>query len=418
MTGSPTYRPVTADDADFMVELFLALNRQAKPGQELDVEAITAGTRAATLEQAQGKVEDSITYVIERGAASIGRLRVVRADRFLEIAGLQIHPAHQNNGAGTAVISALVREAESRNVPTVLGVDKDNPNARRLYLRLGFTDAAETDSQYRMELAPTSAPVEEVLAGGNLNPVVRVGRTVRRAPGAWTPAVHELLRHLEAHRFEGAPRVLGFDDQGREVLTLIEGMTDSSGDPAWVWFDSALLEAGRLIRRYHDLCRTFRPASEASWQVMVGAPTTGEVICHNDLAPFNAVYRQGVPMAFFDWDLAAPGPPLWDIAYAAWRFVPLYCDSSDRGWPVDVAVRAARLRLFCDAYGLHSTERVRLVAMIERRIRCAYETGKAWGEAGKPGWSQLWQEETHGNGTLRDLAYVSEHRDTFSRALV
>jgi hypothetical protein len=229
--------------------------------------------------------------------------------------------------------------------------------------------------------------------------------------------VHELLRYLEAQDFEGAPRVLGFDDQGREILTFIEGTTDSSGDPGWVWSEGALLAAARLIRRYHDLCRSFRPAAESPWQVMVGAPTSGEIICHNDLAPYNAVYRQGVPIALYDWDLAAPGPALWDIAYAAWRFVPLYSDSSSRGWPADVADRAARLGLFCDAYGLESTERVGLVAMIERRIRCALETVKSWGEAGKPGWSQLWQEKAHIDGAYRDLAYINEHRDVFTQAL-
>jgi hypothetical protein len=258
---------------------------------------------------------------------------------------------------------------------------------------------------------------EEVLTGGNLNPVVRVGQTVRRVPGAWTPAVHALLKHLDAYRFDAAPRALGFDDQGREVLTFIEGMTDSSGDPGWVWSEDALLEAGRLIRRYHDLCRSFRPAAESQWQVMVGAPTAGEVICHNDLAPYNAVYRQGMPVAFFDWDLAAPGPPLWDVAYAAWRFVPLYSDTSGRGWPAGIADRAARLRSFCDAYGLDSAERTGLVAMIERRIRCALDTVQSWGEAGKPGWSQLWQETAHSDGALRDLAYIHEHRDAFNRAL-
>jgi ribosomal protein S18 acetylase RimI-like enzyme len=146
----PTWRPVTAADIDFMIELFLALNRQRRPGQKLDIAAITDGTRAATLEQAQGKLDNSITYVIERAGAPVGRLRVVRTDSSLEIAGLQIHPTQQNNGCGTAVVSALVREARSRHVPTILDVDKDNPNARRLYLRLGFTDVAETDTLYYM----------------------------------------------------------------------------------------------------------------------------------------------------------------------------------------------------------------------------------------------------------------------------
>lgn len=258
---------------------------------------------------------------------------------------------------------------------------------------------------------------EEALTGGNLNPVVRVGRTVRRQVGAWSPAVHELLRYLESRGFDGAPRVIGFDDDGREILTFIEGTTDSSGDPGWVWTEPALVEAGRLIRRYHDLSRGFSPAAGLHWQAMIGAPTSGEVICHNDLAPYNAVYRHDVPVAFIDWDLAAPGPPLWDIAFAVWRFIPLYSDCAGRGWPADLAERASRLRTFCDAYGLDSSGRTDLVPMIERRMRCSYETGKAWAERRRSGWSQLWQQGDHADGTLRDLAYVRDNRDVFIDAL-
>lgn len=259
---------------------------------------------------------------------------------------------------------------------------------------------------------------EEILTGGNLNPVVRVGDTVRRATGTWTPTVHQLLRHLEARGFDAAPRVLGFDEQGREVLFFIEGATDNSGDPHWVWSERALIEAGRLIRRYHDLCRSFESPADAQWQVMVGAPTDGEIICHNDLAPFNAVYRDGVPHAFLDWDLAAPGPSLWDIAYAAWRFVPLYSDPTERGWVTDVADRAARLRSLCDAYGLAEEERAQLVEMIERRIRCSFDTLKVWGEAGVSGWAEMWGAKTHGDGMLRDLAFIADHRRAFSGALL
>lgn len=257
---------------------------------------------------------------------------------------------------------------------------------------------------------------EEVLGGGNLNQTVRVGTTVRRTTGFWTPAVHELLRHLEARGFEAAPRTRGLDDQAREILTYISGETDSSGDPAWVWTAAALVEAVRLIRRYHDVCLDFRPSTDVTWQAMVGAPTTGEIICHNDLAPYNTIYRDGLPVAFIDWDLAAPGPPLWDLAHAAWRFIPLYSDSSGRGWPSDLGVRVERLQLLCDVYGLDPAGREGLVNMIERRMLCGLDTGRAW--AGRPGWAQLSQQDSHADGTRRDLDYISRHRETFHRACI
>lgn len=70
---------------------------------------------------------------------------------------------------------------------------------------------------------------EEQLDGGNIGGAVRAGNTVRRAAGPWTPGLHALLAHLAARAFTGAPRPLGFDEQGREVLTFLEGETVGSG---------------------------------------------------------------------------------------------------------------------------------------------------------------------------------------------
>jgi len=72
---------------------------------------------------------------------------------------------------------------------------------------------------------------EQQLDGGNVGGAVRAGNTVRRAAGRWTPAVHALLAHLAAKNLPGAPRPLGFDDQGREVLTFMEGETVGSRKP-------------------------------------------------------------------------------------------------------------------------------------------------------------------------------------------
>ena len=69
----------------------------------------------------------------------------------------------------------------------------------------------------------TSMDQEIALSGGNENVVVQVGETVRRPVHSWTPAVHALLRQLESAGFAESPRVLGFDEQGREILTMIPG---------------------------------------------------------------------------------------------------------------------------------------------------------------------------------------------------
>src|SRR5215213_7678861 len=59
------------------------------------------------------------------------------------------------------------------------------------------------------------------LDGGADSTVVRVGQTVRRDGRSWSPAVLDLLQHIEREGFAGAPRALGFVDHGQEVLAML-----------------------------------------------------------------------------------------------------------------------------------------------------------------------------------------------------
>ena len=101
-------------------------------------------------------------------------------------------------------------------------------------------------------------------ADGNLSDVVRVGNTVRRVTGPWSPAVHALLRHLEAAGFDGAPRFLGIDERGREILSFVEGETLRPDIPNWS--EDLLAGVGSLLRRYHDAVAGFTAPADAAWQ--------------------------------------------------------------------------------------------------------------------------------------------------------
>ncbi len=239
---------------------------------------------------------------------------------------------------------------------------------------------------------------EEPLAGGNLNVVVRVGDTVRRTAGPWTPAVHSLLRHLEERGFDGAPRALGLDEQGREVLSFVAGETPG------VWTEHGLAEAAALIRRFHDLCRDFGPPADAQWQRMIGAPV-GEIVCHNDLAPYNTVYRAALRSRSSTGTSRRPDRRSGISRYAAWRFVPFYAEIETD--------RPTRLRLLCDAYGLGADDRARLLATIERRIRCSLDTLEAWGAAGRPGWAEMRRDAVT---RRRDAAQPGHRRATPARS--
>lgn len=252
---------------------------------------------------------------------------------------------------------------------------------------------------------------EEIALGGNLSDAVRVGDTVRRRAGAWTPTVHALLRHLEAVGFEGSPRVVGTDEQGREVLAYIEGDGPTGWPdpmPEYVWRDANLIAAARLLRRYHDAQTVFTPPVLASWRWPSNA---GEVICHKDIAPFNAVFRDGELFAMLDFDNAGPGRRLWDVAMGIWRWVPIYGDSDPT-----VQGRAARVRLFCDAYGL-GPERKDVIDVLLDRQKAGREFARGEAARGDPGFAKIWSWSPNDSYLVNAIAYIEARRDQLSRDL-
>jgi Phosphotransferase enzyme family len=243
--------------------------------------------------------------------------------------------------------------------------------------------------------------MEQQLPGGFINAVVRAGDTVRRPPPANAAFVHDLLLHLERRGWPGAPRYLGTDAQGREVLSHVDGHVAWEADqPPEVGSDESLAAAARLVRELHDLS--------------AGTPLAGsaEVVCHNDLSPRNTVYRdtgQGLrPVAFIDWDIAAPGDRIHDVAHTCWQFLPLGPSAPD---PADAA---RRLRVVCDSYGL--TDRTRLVdTILWWQDRC-WRGIEARAAAGVPAMRHL--RDTGAPAAVRaDHAWVTAHRATLEAAL-
>lgn len=206
---------------------------------------------------------------------------------------------------------------------------------------------------------------EELLAGGHdSGAVTRVGNTVRRVARSWTPSVRALLRHLEIVGFAGAPRVLGMDEQGREVLTYIAG---DDGRVARCYDDDALVQVATMIRDLHEAVSSFTPPPGSHWRVDRRAPP-GDFLCHNDLSPANTIYQNGRLQGFIDWDFATPSTMVWDLSYAVRTFVPLYSpeDCEQMGYLPEQ--RTHRLRLFCAAYGMDAQTRRELLPTVRTRL--------------------------------------------------
>jgi ribosomal protein S18 acetylase RimI-like enzyme len=142
-----TARPATLDDVDALVQVLCAI--AGLPAGHVRGR-LEEDFRHDALEQVRGEITDSITYVICVDDARVGRLRVVRTTAYIEIAGLQIDPARQSQGIGTAMITGILDEGRRTGMHVELDVNKENPDAERLYTRLGFRRIGENGKDYRM----------------------------------------------------------------------------------------------------------------------------------------------------------------------------------------------------------------------------------------------------------------------------
>lgn len=175
---------------------------------------------------------------------------------------------------------------------------------------------------------------QESLAGGSFSSPVRHGSQVHRRVPERRGYVHELLRFLAARDFDGSPRLAGLDQDGREVLGYVPGEVHHGGPaPDWMGQGEALRSVVALVRGLHDL---------TAGTSLAGA---GEVVCHGDVAARNIVFRGQRAICLLDWDLAAPGPRVRDLALMARRLLSLGPD----GPPP--AIQGLRIRALLDAYG-------------------------------------------------------------------
>lgn len=235
----------------------------------------------------------------------------------------------------------------------------------------------------RMEQEP-----EIPLTGGRITVgVVRVGDTVRRPVGPHSPFVHRLLRHLEDVGTDGAPRLLGIDAKGREILSFQHGEVVTAFR-ARDWSSAQITAAAHLLRRLHD--------------ATAGTRITGgeETVCHNDFSPLNVTFVDGLPVRVFDFDQAAPGPRTRDLAYVAW----LWLLGPDIAGPLDRQL--ALLRTFLDVYGLEDERRRGFGGRIAARVEAERDMHNRAGRVIGPG---SWLH--------REIDWLRDHADAVDRGL-
>jgi Phosphotransferase enzyme family len=235
----------------------------------------------------------------------------------------------------------------------------------------------------------------EPLVGDGVTPgIVRIGDTVRRPVRPFTMTIQAYLAHLHQAGFTAAPVPLGLDEQGREVLSYVPGDVPRIPLPPETAGEEVLVVLAGLIRRLHEASAGWAPPPDAVWG---GIPSTvgriaeevTELVSHRDYCPGNVVFRDGLPAAFIDFDLAKPTTRLYDVANALWYWAPLR-DPRDRApafADLDVPYRVA---VFADAYGLSVDQRAAFAPFAIELAGRYFESARAAADM-DPVFRRLWE---------------------------
>ena len=206
--------------------------------------------------------------------------------------------------------------------------------------------------------------------------VWRFGATVRRPCRPFTATVQAYLRHLRSRGVDFVPEPLGYDESGWEILAFVEGEVPDEPVPDTVWPDEILGSLARLIRRLHDAAAGWEPPPDAVWGSIPGQDGVSvpalfdrpELVAHQDYCPGNVVFRDGLPAALIDFDLARPTSRVSDCVNAMYWWVPLL-DPRDRRPAARELDVGRRIRAFADAYGMSAPQRAAVVPVAVQRAR-------------------------------------------------
>jgi hypothetical protein len=154
---------------------------------------------------------------------------------------------------------------------------------------------------------------------------------------------------------------------GQERLEFIEGDVPIPPYPTWAQADDALASIAALMLRFHAASSSIT-ARLSTWSDELADPSGGPIVCHNDVCMENVVFRDGLAVGLLDFDFAAPGRPIYDLAQFARMCVPIDDDmSAERlGWNIND--NPGRLRLVTDTYGLDAKARADLIDCLDRTM--------------------------------------------------
>jgi hypothetical protein len=220
----------------------------------------------------------------------------------------------------------------------------------------------------------------EELIGGRDGSIYRVGGHVVRPSDRWSKAVHGFLQFVNQRERGFVPEPLDLNER-TESLSYVAGTVNGYPLPEHLLTDSVIASSARLLRKLHAYGQEYVQRLKGSEVWMLPTRSPIETMCHGDFAPYNVAMSGSDATGIIDFDTLHPGPRIWDVCYAVYRWVPLKNpDNPDSYQALFQQVR--RAKVFLDAYGAGPDQRSQLVVVLTERLRTLIRFMNVRAEAG------------------------------------
>lgn len=223
----------------------------------------------------------------------------------------------------------------------------------------------------------------EILNGGNMNKPLKKDNLVFKNASEASETIHKLLIHVRNKGINWIPESFGINEDGKHVLSYIEGMVPED-TLNWLWKEDLLIDIATRLRQWHDATEDFKCENE-TWLLENDEPN--EVICHSDFAPYNCVFENKKFKGLIDFDVCAPGSRLWDIVYTVYRFVPILPQEKLKPnydiSPFNRDEMFQRLNLFLESYSMSETKflykSTEVLKLLTKRLIAIHKWSKDYG---------------------------------------
>lgn len=249
---------------------------------------------------------------------------------------------------------------------------------------------------------------KEVLHGGREGKISKEEDKVIRPGNKWTSHVQSFLSFMHDNGFNNIPKPYGISESGMETVSFVDGTVYNDSLPKEILADDILIEVAKLLRRYHDMGEKYvqRLTGKEVWMLPERLPI--EVMCHGDFAPYNITFVDGCVYGIIDFDTLHPGPRIWDVAYAVYRWIP-FVSPTNPDYYYNLNEQIRRLKLFVDNYDLMNCEREQLPNMIIDRISSLVAYMRNEADSGNED-VQKNIEDGHLKLYLDDIQYIKEYQ--------